>query len=232
VSEPGTAQRPPVVIVLAAAPGHATALTALAPVLGERGCRWLQRVLVGRAARWAAAGAAPGHAVLGYWPRAASAEMQALAGPGVATRALAGDTASARAADACAQSEAWGSGPVVLVDCALPTLRAEHARVAVDDLCAGCEATYGPATGGGWYLAAANRPEPRLLGLGDGAQDSDLLTAGLLAAGEHGLRLGLLRSERVLESPSAVPALLADPLCPNDVRAVLRDAQADAGGGV
>jgi len=224
VSRAGPGPLAAAVIVLAAAPGHATALRALEPVLGELGCLRLQRVLVARAARWAA-DVAPGRAVLGYWPGSASRQVQALTGPGVTPCALTGDTPAARAADACAQSTAFGSGQVVLADCALPTLRTDHARAAVEDLCAGCQVSYGPATEGGWYLAAASRPEPALLGLGSDRPDSELLSAGLLAARERGLRVGLLRSERVLDSPSAIRALLADPLCPGEVRTVLAKSQ-------
>jgi len=214
---------PAMVIILAATAGHACALPALDPVLDAPGRRSLQRVLVARAVRWAAE-AAPGRAVLGYWPLSAADEMRALAGPQLSAWGLAGARTSERAAHAFARAGALGPGPVVLVDCALPTLRAAHAQAAVQDMSAGCQVSYGPATGGGWYLAAASRPEPGLLGLGCDRPDSDLLNAGLLAAQEHGLRLGLLRSERVLESPSAVRALLADPLCPGEVRAVLTEA--------
>lgn len=215
---------PATVIILAAAAGHACALGALDPMLGARGRRCLQRVLVARATRWAA-DAAPGRAVLGYWPLSAGDEMRALAGPQLSVWGLAGSTPSERTARACARAGDLGSGPVLLVDCALPTLRAAHAHAAFQDMTAGCQVSYGPATGGGWYLAAASRPDPSLLGLGRERPDSDLLTAGLHAAQQHGLRLGLLRSERTLESPSAVRALLADPLCPGEVRAVLSEAQ-------
>jgi hypothetical protein len=49
-------------------------------------------------------------------------------------------------------------------------------------------------------------------------------TLTLAAAQEAGLRLGLLRAERDLDTPDDARALLADPALPGDVASLLRAA--------
>jgi len=105
---------------------------------------------------------------------------------------------------------AFADGPLLLLAAVCPRLGAAHVAAALDDLAAGCDASYGPTLDGDWYLAGLAAPR-----------------AGLLAgspfaiAREHGLEVGLLRHERALRGPGDVAACLADPLTPGDVRAAL-----------
>ena len=111
-----------------------------------------------------------------------------------------------------------GGVPLVVVASHMPRLAAIHAQGLRDDLAAGADLVLGATLGGGWYLLALAAPQPELFG----AWAPPYRAAELLgAAGAAGLEVGLLRHERALESESDLPALLADPLLPAGVRAVL-----------
>jgi glycosyltransferase A (GT-A) superfamily protein (DUF2064 family) len=106
----------------------------------------------------------------------------------------------------------------------VPRLSAPHAAAALADLTEGCDATFGPALGGGFYLAGLAGSDAAVFTLpGEAWESSDLLTGILARARDHGLELGLLRYERELRAPLDVRALLADPLAPADVVAVLSE---------
>src|SRR5205807_8458667 len=107
------------------------------------------------------------------------------------------------------------SGPVLIVGTGVPSLHAAHAHAAVDDLESGCDLSVGPAADGGWYLVGVRQPQRDFF---MAATLGDAFAA--IVAG--GLRLGMLRSERVLADRSDAEALLADPLARPDIVRLLR----------
>jgi hypothetical protein len=116
-----------------------------------------------------------------------------------------------------------GGGPLLLASTEAPRLSPAHARMALDDLGDGADASFGPGMDGGWYLVALARPHDALLALLDEAIDGpDVMGRALAVAAEAGLDVGLLRMERLLRGPGDALALGADPLTPADVRSALR----------
>jgi hypothetical protein len=106
-----------------------------------------------------------------------------------------------------------GAG-LLIAGTSAPALAPTHAVDALEDLEHGCDVSVGPATDGGWYLLGLRRSHPELL------RSSTLGEAFAAIAGE-GLRIGMLRSERALSSAADARALLADPLAPAELRALL-----------
>ena len=132
-----------------------------------------------------------------------------------------GESLSAAAARAFAD----GGGPLLVVWPLLFQLGAEHGMGALDDLRSGCDVVLGPVIDGGLYLLGLAHPVPELLSLPDERwQDPDVMTLGFTAARDAGLEVGILRAERALRSPADVHAALADPLLPEEIRAVLAPA--------
>jgi hypothetical protein len=230
------------VVVLADAP-DGECLPGLADLLAGDARARLQRLLVRRAAAWAAA-AAPGRVVLAVagggseglgieLPTgiAVVASRGSSAGPGSATlveaaRAAAGSSGpvagpgSATPVEA-ARAGAGGPGPLVLAGAAWPRVGAGHAAGALEDLAAGAAMVFGPALDGGAYLVALAPPLPARIELPAGPAG---LPRALEAARGSGREIGLLRHERALAGPDDAAAFLADPLLAPELRAALRGA--------
>jgi uncharacterized protein len=240
--------RPPAVLILADPPVPGACLPGLEPLLGPEGCARLQAVLVRRAAAWAAE-VAPGRALVAAAPPpaaphdaagprsaaaphpltgsldAAGGDVAALAPEGTVVFPQSGEHRGERMIAAVEEAFAWaGPGPLLVAGTGVPRLSAPHAAAALADLAEGCDATFGPALDGGFYLAGLAGSYAAVFTLPAEAWDnSDLLTGVLKRARDNGLELGLLRYERELRGPLDVRALLADPLAPADVVAVLRE---------
>lgn len=210
------------VVVLADAP-RPGALPGLEAELGpERGLR-LQRALIARAARWAAAVAAPGAAFLAYAPGDARDVLAALVPPEVELLPQAGGHRRERLAAAFAEAAHRTGRAVAIAGTGQPALGEHHARAAASDLRAGVDVTYGPSTDGDWYLLAAAEPHPALFAIDPEAWGGPgVLDHSLRAAVGAGLAVALLRSERPLATPADAAALRADPQAPPDIVAVLR----------
>lgn len=182
----------------------------------------LERVLVSRAARWALEHAPPGMAYVAHAPGDAEA-IAALAPDGVEPFAQDGAHPGLRLAGAFAEAAARSGRPVALVGTEMPLLGDHHAWAAADDLRAGVDVTFGPATDGRYYLVAAPEPHPSLFAIDAEAWGGERVMAltleSVLGAG---LSSGWLRSERHLTTPADAAALLADPLAPADVVTALR----------
>jgi glycosyltransferase A (GT-A) superfamily protein (DUF2064 family) len=210
--------RPPAALVLADPPVPGACLPGLEPLLGPEGCARLQAVLVRRAAAWAEE-VAPGRALV------AGDGLAGLVPEGAVVFPQSGRHPGERLIAAVEQAFAWaGPGPLLVAGTGVPRLSAPHAAAALADLAEGCDATFGPALDGGFYLAGLAGSYAAVFTLpADAWESSDLLTGVLTRARDNGLELGLLRYERELRGPLDVRALLADPLAPADVIAVLRE---------
>jgi glycosyltransferase A (GT-A) superfamily protein (DUF2064 family) len=207
------------VLVMAAAPRGASEKPELEPLLGAEGCARLQRVLIGRAARWAAR---TGDAYVAYAPTDAREEVAALAPPEATVFAQVDSHAGDRLAAAFEFVAERHGGPVIVVGTDQPGLSDGHARAAADDLRAGVDVTLGPATAGGYYLLGARRYDPALFAIDAEAWGGGrVMQLTLRSLFDAGLSMGWLRSERDLVTPGDVAALLADPCAPPDIREVL-----------
>jgi glycosyltransferase A (GT-A) superfamily protein (DUF2064 family) len=212
----------------------------LVDLLGPARCAALGRLLITRAARWAA-DVAPGRVYVAAEATAADSVL-ALASDdarlipvpgapsapapeaGAAPGAGPGAGVSERLAGAVAR--AWTEaedGPLLVVWPDLPRWRAEHARSALDDLAAGCGVSVGPVFDGGFYLLALQRPVPSLFELAAEAWSSpDAMGLALDVIHRAGLETGLLRTERGLRRAADVRAALADPLLDPELRSILQ----------
>lgn len=237
--------RPPAALILADPPVPGACLPGLEPLLGPEGCARLQAVLVRRAAAWATE-VAPGRALVAAAPPpprphgpppptgpphpsnqvdVEGGDVAALVPEGTVVFPQRGGHRGERLIAAVEDAFAWaGAGPLLIAGTGVPRLSAPHAAAALADLAEGCDATFGPALDGGFYLAGLAGPYAAVFTLpAEAWESSDLLTGVLSRARDGGLELGLLRYERELRAPLDAQALLADPLAPADVVAVLRE---------
>jgi hypothetical protein len=121
-----------------------------------------------------------------------------------------------RRADELAPALAGHGGPVLLVAPDVPGLSAVHLAGALDDLRAGVLLSTAASDDGTPFLVALSRPDPRLLAVVGGSFE-DVGGAAVALGGE----LGMLRTERRLTSVADARAVLADPLAPPELRALL-----------
>lgn len=206
-------------IVIAKAPRPGLCKTRLEPLLGPDGCAALQAELVRRAAAWAAAVATP---YITFTPADARDELAALAPEGTTLIEQAEGDLGDRLAAATAQVLAEHGGPVVLIGVDTPQIRPEVGRQALDDLRSGIDVTIGPAADGGYYLVGLSEPHPEIFALPtEKWGGEEVLQLTLAAAHDAGLTMGMLRAERDLDEPDDAKAMLADPLTPPEIKALL-----------
>ena len=211
----------PAVIVMARAPRPGQVRRALEPQLGTEGCAALQAALIGAAVRWASA-VAPGAVHVAHDPPDAAPEIRALVPADTSLFPQNGDGIGRRLADATARVFARYHGPVLVVWPDLPRLRPDHGSAALGDLEAGCDVVFGPVIGGGLYLIAVRRPQPKLFALPEQSwRGPDVIAMGLAAARRAGLEVGILRTERALQRPADLRTALADPTLPAELARIL-----------
>jgi glycosyltransferase A (GT-A) superfamily protein (DUF2064 family) len=209
----------PSVLVIARAPRPGACKRRLEPLLGPAGCARLQKHLIVRTLTWAAD---IGTAFVAVEPADAIADVAALAPPETELLAPAQPALDDRLAAATVDVLGRRSGPLLVVGTDLPALARMHAAAALGDLAAGCDMALGPALDGGGYLVALDAPRPDLLALSAELWASrDVMGLTFAAARRLGLEVGLLRPERRLDTPHDARAVLADPLFPADVAALL-----------
>ena len=207
-------------IVIAKAPRPGLCKTRLEPLLGPDGCARLQAELVRRAAAWAAAVATP---YVAFTPADAREEIAALVPEGPTLIDQAEGDLGDRLAAATAQVLAEHGGPVVLIGVDTPQLRPEVGFQALEDLRSGVDVTFGPAADGGYYLVGLREPHPEVFALpSEKWGGEEVLELSLAAAHGAGLSLAMLRPERDLDDEQDARAMLADPLTPPAVAALLR----------
>jgi hypothetical protein len=111
------------------------------------------------------------------------------------------------------------TGPVVIVAPDVPALSEHHLAAAREDLAAGVLLSSAASGDGTPFLVVLSQPDPDLLAL-VGAPFNDLLAAAV----RLGRELGMIRAERRLASLADARAVLADPLTPPELRALLAGA--------
>ncbi len=206
---------------MARAPRAGEVRRALEPVLGREGCLELQAKLIVDAAAWARKiGASALH--VAHDPPDAGAELRRLIGGDALVFPQNGEGITGRLADASARVLARSGSPLLIVWPDLPRLRTAHATAALEDLDSGCDVVLGPAIDGGLYLVGIGRPLPELFALPEQTWRGDVMAVALTAIRDVGFEVGILRAERALHRPADVRAALADPVLPEDVRAILR----------
>ncbi len=211
----------PAALVMARAPRPGACKTRLEPLLGPEGCARLQAVLIGHAAAWAHA-VAPQAAFVAFDPADGLEEVGGLVPAGTDLFPQEGGDLGARLAAATGRVFAHHGGPLLVVGTDAPSLSARHAAAALDDLAAGCQAVFGPAFDGGYYLVGLDRPRPGIFALAaDDWGGPAVLRASLEAAGAAGLEIGLIDLERDLDTPEDARAWRADPACPAAIAACL-----------
>jgi hypothetical protein len=109
-------------------------------------------------------------------------------------------------------------GPLLVAAPDVPGLDLELARIALDDLAAGCDVAVGPAHDARPYLVAVPDAGSPLL---------ELVQEGFFAGGvlgvfaDRGVTLGMLPAERRLVTAADARAFALDPLTPRDIAALL-----------
>jgi hypothetical protein len=98
----------------------------------------------------------------------------------------------------------------------VPGLSDELAAAALSDLAGGRDLAIGPSGDGSMFFVAIAHRDPRLVALIGQPFPGVAVTAGAL-----GFTVGMLRSERRLVTPADAFALLADPLAPPELTALL-----------
>ena len=117
------------------------------------------------------------------------------------------------------------AGPLLIAAPDVPGLDERIARVALDDLAAGCDVALGAAHDARPYIVAVPRPDPGLLRFVEAT-----FTDGVLGAFEsRGVVVGMLRSQRRLASAADARAKALDPLTPVELVKLLAAAGAHGG---
>jgi rSAM/selenodomain-associated transferase 1 len=211
---------PAAAIVIAKAPRPGLCKTRLEPLLGADGCATLQAELIRRAATWAAAVGTP---YVAFTPDDAREEIAALAPEGTKLIEQAdGDLGDRLAAATTSVLEEHG-GPVVLIGVDTPQIKPDVGLQAIEDLRSGVDVTFGPAADGGYYLVGLNEPHPEVFALPtEKWGGAEVFELSLAAAHAAGLTLAMLRAERDLDDEEDARAMLADPLTPPEIAALLR----------
>jgi hypothetical protein len=112
-------------------------------------------------------------------------------------------------------------GPVLIAAPDVPALDEAVARVALEDLAAGCDVVVGVAHDALPYLIALPRLDDDLLELAAAG-----FSGGILPAfGERGVTLGMLAHHRRLATAGDARAFALDPLTPRDLAALLDGAR-------
>jgi hypothetical protein len=110
------------------------------------------------------------------------------------------------------------TGPVLLAAPDVPALDVAVARVALDDLTAGCDVVVGVAHDALPYLIALPHPDDELVELAVGG-----FAGGILPVfAQRGLTFGMLAHHRRLVTAADARAFALDPLTPPELRALVR----------
>jgi glycosyltransferase A (GT-A) superfamily protein (DUF2064 family) len=113
-------------------------------------------------------------------------------------------------------------GPLVVIGTDIPLLAPSHLLTAFDQLHSGCDAVFGPALDGGYYLVGLTQARPVLFDLHPTSWGGPtVLDDSMARARATNLSVGLLDPLRDLDTPEDAEALLRDPRLPAEVRQLL-----------
>lgn len=117
---------------------------------------------------------------------------------------------------------AEGTPRAFVLSADVPRLSVAHLACAAIDLDDGADASFGSTLDGGAYLLAMREARADLMRHGPGGETGPAGMAHAFAvAHQAGVEIGLIRMERRLRDPADAHAMLADPLLPADIRAIL-----------
>lgn len=216
--------RTPSVLVMAKAPRPGTVKTRLHPLLGPLRCAVLQAELISHTLELTTSMGV--RTYLAYAPGEGEDSTCALLPPGVRLIVQRGTDLGQRLTSAVVEAFADGAGPLLVIGTDAPTLTGDHLSAALTSL-EHKDVALGPALDGGYYLIGMRRPHTRLFGLDPAwwSTDQVLATTRALAA-EDGLSVELLHPLRDLDTPEDAAALLAGPLMPARIAALLQPMEA------
>ncbi len=109
----------------------------------------------------------------------------------------------ARLAAASANAFSRGTGPVFLIGADCPDLNPDDFYAALDSLASGCDAVFGPARDGGYYLLALKRHTPELF-QGISWSGPQVLRQSLQRTAKAGLLTSLLEEKEDIDDIHAL----------------------------
>ncbi|MEV3933877.1 MULTISPECIES: TIGR04282 family arsenosugar biosynthesis glycosyltransferase [unclassified Streptomyces] len=214
----------PAILVMAKAPRPGTVKTRLHPLLGPRRCAELQAGLIRHTMELTTVHTP--RTYLAYAPADGGDTIGTAAPAGVRLLLQRGEDLGQRLAAAVTDAFADGAGPLLVIGTDAPTLTGDHLTAAFDPL-ESHDVVLGPALDGGYYLIGLRAPHTSLFGLGSDAWSTDrVLTATLGVARREGLSVELLCPLRDLDTPEDATALLADPVLPAPIAALIQPVEA------
>ncbi|MBT2396953.1 TIGR04282 family arsenosugar biosynthesis glycosyltransferase [Streptomyces sp. ISL-100] len=217
-------RRTPSVLVMAKAPRAGTVKTRLHPLLGPDGCAVLQAELIRHTLEMTSSHGL--RTYLAYAPGVGEESPGDVILPGVRLVVQRGENLGQRLTSAVVEAFADGAGPLLVIGTDAPTLTRDHLTVALSSL-EHKEVVLGPALDGGYYLIGMRHPHAGLFGIDAALWSTDkVLAATCAVAAEEGLSVELLRPLRDLDTPEDAAALLADPVMPYRIAALLQPTEA------
>ncbi|MGC9220348.1 MAG: DUF2064 domain-containing protein [Solirubrobacteraceae bacterium] len=195
---------------------------ALEPLLGLDGCLALHTALLVEAVRWARQ-ISPREIFIAHEPADGGRELASLLGPGVTLFPQNGEGIAGRVADGLIRVSAHSQGPVFVIWPDLPRFHASDARSASADLQGGADLVLGAAFDGGYFMIALARPLPKIFTLGEQFwRGPDSFMRLMAESARQGLDVGMLPVQRTIHGPADLRAVLADPLLPASIAALVR----------
>lgn len=217
-------RRTPSVLVMAKAPHAGTVKTRLHPLLSPLQCAALQAELIRHTLDLTSGLGA--RTYLAYAPGEGEGSAGSVAPAGVRLIVQRGTGLGQRLTAAVVEAFADGAGPLLVIGTDAPTLTGDHLTAAFAAL-ERHDVVLGPALDGGYYLIGMRGPHTALFGIDTALWSTDqVLAAALTLAAEKGLSTQLIEPLRDLDTPEDAAALLADPLMPSRVAALLQPTEA------
>lgn len=205
---------------MAKAPRPGRVKTRLHPLLGPPGCARLQAALIRNACQVVADAGL--RCAVAVDPADAAAELTGLIPSSATVIGQSPGNLGERMRDATRVAFAAGAARVVVLGVDVPTVQSAAIADAVRQLDGGADVVVGPALDGGYYLIGMRRPLDTVFDLLPAAWGgSTVLDDTLAIARRHRLDVRLLEPLTDLDTAADAAMLLADPLLPREIVAVL-----------
>ncbi|NEA59364.1 glycosyltransferase [Streptomyces sp. SID13666] len=205
---------------MAKPPRPGTVKTRLHPLLGPQRCAELQAELIRHTMELATAHTPRPY--LAYAPDDGKDAINTAVPAGVRLLVQRGEDLGQRLAAAVTDAFADGAGPLLVIGTDAPTLTGDRLTAAFTAL-EHHDVALGPALDGGYYLIGLRAPHTSLFALAPDVWSTERVLAATRALADGaGLRMGLLRPLRDLDTPEDAAALLADPALPTPIAALLQ----------